>query len=102
MRPRSSWSTVSDDVWNSRDDEDGPSEPDVWVVNRLSRMAACMSPSGMSGSATTVAVVIAGVVPGAVEGGGRAEDTGRGRDDCICKISSAFLEMAVERSCCPS
>ena len=111
LRPRRSWSTVSDEVWNSPDDDEwaGSSELEVWLVNRLLRMAACMSPSGMSGWATvTTGAVAVVIIPGAVGGGGRVdvvvrvEEIGIGRDDCICKISSAFLEIAVERSCCCS
>ena len=102
---------MSDEVWNSPDDDEwaGSSELEVWLVNRLLRMAACMSPSGMSGWATvTTGAVAVVIIPGAVGGGGRVdvvvrvEEIGIGRDDCICKISSAFLEIAVERSCCCS
>ena len=49
LRPRSNWSTVSDDVWNNRDEWAGPVELEVWLAKRLSSMTACMSLSGISG-----------------------------------------------------
>ena len=83
---------MSDEVWKNRDDEwAGPSE--LEVVNRLLRMAACISPSGMlgAGSGADATVVVGGteVFPMETEGGGSEvgrlveTETGRGRDDCI-------------------